>query len=112
MNLMPTSIKRGDTYPPLRGLASDEDGPINMTSALSVTLIAKNGATLIGGTITTLAVPDADGFNWTYNWGTADTSIVGIYNVELEVRWATNSYQTIPNDGYETLTVVQDQGGH
>jgi hypothetical protein len=109
---MPTTIKRGDTWPPLRGLASDEDGPINMTTADSVTLLAKSGATLISGTVVPLAAPDGDGFNWSYTWGAADTNIVGEYSVELEIDWGGGQYETIPNDGVETLTIIQDQGGH
>lgn len=109
---MPTTIKRGDTWPPLRGLAADEDGPINMTTATSVTLLAKYNTTLISGTVVPLASPDADGFNWSYTWGSADTSIVGEYSVELEINWGGGQFETIPNDGTETLTIVQDQGGH
>jgi hypothetical protein len=109
---MPTTIKRGDTWPPLRGLASDAAGPINMTTAGTVMFFAKSGSTLISGTIVPLAAPDADGFNWSYTWGTGDTNTVGTYNVELEIRWTANQYQTIPNDSTETLTIIQDQGGH
>lgn len=109
---MPTSIKRGDTWPPLRGLASDADGPINMTAATSITLLAKSGSTLISGAVSALPTPDADGFNWSYTWDAADTSIVGEYSVELEIDWGDDHYETIPNEGHETLHIVQDQGGH
>lgn len=109
---MPTTVKKGDTWPPLRGLASDEDGPINMTTAGTVLFLAKSGATLISGTVVPLAAPDGDGFNWSYTWGATDTSIIGTYTVELEIQWNATRWQTIPNDGSETLTIVQDQGGH
>lgn len=109
---MPTTVKKGDTWPPLRGLASDEDGPINMTTAGTVMFYAKSGATLISGTVVPLAAPDVDGFNWSYTFGAADTSIIGTYTVELEIQWNATRWQTIPNDGSETLTIVQDQGGH
>lgn len=120
------SVKRGDTWPPLRGAASDEDGLLDMTSAEKVLVIFKHstGTPLIYGTIWSggsafhgdiIAPPgDSDGFNWTYTWRALDTAITGNYSTELEITWDTGTtpaqVETVPNGDNPTLTVFQDNG--
>lgn len=122
------SIKRGDTWPPLRGKAEDDDGLIDMSAADYVKVIMKSGATTIQGTVTPasdvdpaytandpdFAVADSDGFNWKYTWGATDTAVVGTYSVELEITWDAAStppqVETVPNGDNPELEIVQDNG--
>lgn len=111
------TLKRGDTYPPLRGRAADEDGALPLADAISaggtILFLAKSGATLVSGTVNVIDPPDADGFNWQYVWDEGDTDVIGTYMVELEITWDNTPHevQTIPNDGYLSLEIVQDLGG-
>lgn len=106
-----STIKRGDTWPPLRGRASDgTGGTIDLTAAGTILFLAKSGATLITGNVAVINPPDVDGFNWSYTWGSGDTDIPGDYSVELEVHWDATKIETIPNAGHQTLTIEQDQG--
>lgn|GEM_PF-5884682 len=101
-------IKQGDTWPLLRGNASDEHGPMPLQNAVSVTIFLKSGATLITGACTVINPPDADGMNWQYKWAAGDTAIAGTYQAEIEIVWDTSTtpheIETVPNDG--TVQVV------
>lgn len=111
------TIKAGDTWPPLRGTASDADGTVDLTAADSMILILKHSS----GTPLLEVTPEAidpvanDGFNWRYVWAAGDTDVIGDYSVELEVTWDSLStppeVQTFPNSGVLTLTVEDDLGG-
>jgi len=113
------NFKQNDTWPPLRGSASDEDGLVDLTAADSLRVILKADATTISGTATVLEPPEAGlvagqpaMFNWEYVWDADDLDTVGVYQVELEVTWDSAStppkVETFPNEGYESLTVVDD----
>lgn len=122
------SIKRGDTWPPLRGKAEDEDGLIDLSAAEYVKVILKKDATVVSGTVTPASDPDpaytpadpdfatadSDGFNWKYTWGATDTALIGEYSVELEITWDTGStppqIETVPNGENPTLEIFQDNG--
>lgn len=122
------SVKRGDTWPPLRGKAEDEDGLIDFSAADYVKVILKAGATTIQGTVTPasdpdpawitqdpdFATPDSDGFNWKYTWAATDTALVGNYSTELEVHWDDSAtppqVETVPNGDNPTLSIIQDNG--
>lgn len=106
-------IKRHDTWPPLRGLAADEAGALDLASADSVKILMKSGSTLIEGTVDVIDPPDSEGFNWSYTWGEDDTGTVGDYAVELEIHWDDGAtppkIETVPNDGTLTLQIQADQ---
>lgn len=97
------TIKRGDTLPSVVATLSDQNGAINLTSAASVKFIAKSAAYTITGTcvITTPAYGVV-----TYNWGTSDTANAGDYQMEWEITWSAGVVETVPNDGYKTLTIL------
>lgn len=103
----------GDTYPPLRGLASDEAGPVDLSTADALQVRIKSGATLITGTPIAVQPPasDADGreYNWEYDWALGDTANPGDYVVQLKVTWDAAAVppqiETFPNDGGGTLTI-------
>jgi hypothetical protein len=112
-----STIKAGDTWPPLRGRAADSDGLLPLIDADSIKIIIKKTgeAPIVEAPVEVIAPPDSDGFNWRYVWQDGDTDELGEFNVEIEITWdnATTppQVQTIPNDSFQTLAVVDDLGG-
>ncbi len=101
------TIKRGDRRPILEATLSDESGPINLTSAVSVTLLLKSGLTTVSGVC---AIVSAAAGTVSYTWGATDTLIVGEYDAEFEILWSTGIVETVPNDSYFSVSFVQDLG--
>lgn len=104
------NIKRGDTWPPIDAVLSDDDGPIDLTSATTVKIIFKTpgaGSTTFNGTCT---ITDALSGAVRYVWGPTDTATVNTYNVEYEITWTDSTKTTIPTIGYKTVEVLQDLG--
>ncbi len=108
------SIKRGDTWPPLRGKAEDEKGLLPLVDAAFTKVLFKSGILLVQGTVAVINPPDADGYNWRYTWKAGDTSVAGDYSVELEVHWneaaTPPQVETVPNGDNPTLTIKADLG--
>lgn len=108
---MARTMKNGNTWPPLRGEASDETGqPVDLSTAVSLTVYCVGATHTITGPATALwpAVLDADGqhkWNWQYDFVAGDTLVSGEYKVRLDVEWAPGEIQTFPNSGHETLTI-------
>lgn len=107
-------IKRGDTWPPLDAILSDQNGPINLTTASAVKLLFK---TVTGSTSYSriCTITSAAGGAVRYAWTSADastgpTSVVNSFNVEWEITWSDGGITTVPNVGYKTVAVVADLG--
>lgn len=107
---MASTWKQHDTWPPLRGKASDENGLMDLSEATSLKFLAKSGTKLIEGAAVAIQPPDSDGYNWKYVWAAEDLSVVGEYKAELEITWEPGKVQTVPNKGTESLVVEADQG--
>jgi hypothetical protein len=87
------TLTKGDTFPPLRGAAKDEDGLMALAAADAVELVAV-GPEVFGGAITVLDPPEdvgdpasPDGFNWRYDLEADDTQKAGGYVPWLKVTW-------------------------
>lgn len=102
------AIKRGDRRPIMEMTLTDEDGPINLTGAVSVLLLMKFGATLVSGACNVISPTTGE---ITYTWAAGNTATVGDYDAEIEITWATGIVETVPNDTYFSVSVVQDLGG-
>ena len=107
-------IKRGDSWPPIDAQLTDQDGPIDLTTATSVTLLFKtaSGSTTYSKACT---VTDAATGLVRYAWTTADaasgpTSEVNTFNIEWEILWSDSTKTTVPNVGYKTLAIEPDLG--
>ncbi len=109
------TLKRHDTWPPLRGRAEDSVGnALALVGADFLLFLMKTGATLVSGTAVVINPPDADGMNWKYVWATGDTDIAGTYQAELEIHWdegtTPKEIETVPNDRTLEVVILQDQG--
>lgn len=105
--------KTGDNYPSIAGTVADANGPVNISTAVSLKFVAKSGAT----TITGVAVKDDVGDvptrgTWHYVWITTDLAVAGTYQVEIEVTWPSSKVETFPSLGTAnpTFIVSQDMG--
>jgi len=101
------TIKQHDTWPALRATLTDQDGPINLTTATAIKLIMKGTAVTVTGNCT---VTDAPNGIVTYTWATGDLNTADTYNLEFEITWNTGKVETVPNDSYLTVKVVADLG--
>jgi hypothetical protein len=90
----------GDTWPPLKGLAADEDGPVDLPSASLVEVVLQSGNTIITGAADVIDPPEVDDdetYNWEYVWEAGDTDEPGTYRVQLKVTWAAGQIERFPN---------------
>ena len=83
----------GDTFPPVRGAALDEDGLMDLPSADLIELVAV-GPKPFGGPIKVLDPPEdvgdkasPKGFNWRYDLEEGDIAEAGNYAPWLVVTW-------------------------
>ena len=101
------TIKQGSTYPPLQVTLSDENGPINLTTAVSVELAMKGTSTLVTGSC---VITSPTTGQITYNWGATDLNVIDTYNVEFQITWPSSKFQFVPNSGYDSIQVVATLG--
>jgi hypothetical protein len=93
-------IPSGDTWPPLRGLAADEDGPVDLAAADTIEVVLRSGNTIIEGVAEAIDPPEVDDdetYNWRYVWAVGDTDEPGTYRVQLKVTWAPTQIERFPN---------------
>lgn len=107
------TIKKDDTRPVIqRYLIQNIDGatsPITLTTASSVRFIMKkSGWPAVEGVASIVTAASAC---VAYKWATGDTASAGLYDAEFEVTWADGGYETVPNDGYFSIEIVEDLGG-
>ncbi len=123
---MTLTIKQNDTYPAIKftleqftaawleGIAAGktpaeltkekvkEKEPINLTGAKEVSLVLKASGSPIEGktTITSAAKGEGEWFPTE-----AFTKTAGTYQVEAKIEWGSGQYQTVPNEGYDTIVI-------
>lgn len=104
------TIKQHDTYPPINVQLKDAAGPIDLTTASLVKILAKNvtGSVSWSGTCT---ITDAVAGRVKYDLlATPDTATINTYNAEFEITWASGKISTVPNSGYITIEIAADLG--
>lgn len=106
------TMKKDDTRPKLvRSLTQTINGvatTLPLTNASAVQFVMKLETNLVSGAA---SISDAGTGQVTYVWQTGDTATAGIYNAEWEVKWDDGGYETVPNDGYFSIEIVDDLGG-
>jgi hypothetical protein len=104
------AIKQNDTWPPLEAVLMDQDGPIDLTTAQSVTLKMRGqkrvGPVTVSG-LCLIATPKTSG-GVIHEWLPADTAVADLYSAEFEILWGDGSIQTVPNSGYFYIDVQDD----
>lgn len=105
----------GDTWPYLRGAATDENGMLDLSIAVSITAYLVSPGHTITGPVVGYGSPYKNvgdpasllGFNWDYKWAIADTSNPGTYTTWIKVVW--DSGTTPPEVQFfqgDTFTIV------
>jgi hypothetical protein len=106
---MAFTIKQNDTAPPLVATLTQGDPavPIVLTGA-TVKFIMRQGISspITGSCVLTDAILGIV----TYNWISTDTAVNGTYDVEFEITHASGKIQTVPNDGYQQVVIIDDLG--
>jgi hypothetical protein len=107
-------IKQNDTRPVYAVQLLDQVGtpgetPLDLTSATTIKLKMRVKGSIgdpkVDGVMT---VTDAAAGKAEYEWQPTDLDTVGLYDVEFEITWADLGVETVPNDGYLELEVVDD----
>ena len=104
-------MKQYDTAPAFICSLSDVNGPVNL-SAAAVWFVMK---ALTGASTPKVyaagAVADAVNGVVSYSWISADTNVVGDYNAEWQVTYASGKRQTFPDPGYQLVRITADLNG-
>lgn len=114
-------IKQGDTSPAILRQFLDASGnPVNLTGATIKFNMAmdtgqlicnQKAATIFTGTLPAelggATVTAAQGW-MKYAWVAADTAIPGVARAEFQVTFNDGSIETVPNLGYETVTITPE----
>jgi hypothetical protein len=115
MSASPPTWKTGDTGPKYSAFLQQAGGAsvLSLSAASSVEFIAKNSGNTatsvrIKGTMTIASA--AQGYV-TYAWGASDLIFADTYNAEYEINWQDGTTETVPNDSFDTFTVLADLEG-
>lgn len=115
MSASPPTWKVGDTWPPYSAFLQQAGGAsvLSLSAASSVEFLAKNSGNtatsiLIRGQMTVASA--AQGYV-TYTFGASDLILADTYNVEYEILWQAGGIETVPNDSYDSFTVLKDLEG-
>lgn len=116
-DLTPFIIKQNDTRPNLVAVLQDGVGtgasPIDLTTAKAVRFImrGKNKKDNDGPkTKRECDITDPSKGVVTYVWMAADTDTVSEFNGEFEIEWEDGGIETVPNNGYFAINIVDDLG--
>lgn len=106
------TMQSGDTWPPMKGLASDADGPVDLVIADSLRLLCKSTSHLIELPVTVIDPIEQVGnesFNWQADFEDGDTDVIGVYVCQLEVTWDSDQIETFPNSRAGAPVLVIEQ---
>lgn len=102
------TIKRGDTFPFLRAVLSDANGPVDLTGATVKVILKTPG---LSGTVVVndvCTITNAANGIVEYEWDPADTATVNTLDAEWQVTWADAEVTTFPNEGFKSVAITQD----
>jgi hypothetical protein len=101
-------MKQNDTAPSIRATLENGNGnAIDLTGATVSFHMRALGATQTKVDAAATVVNAASGIVQ-YNWIAADTNTIGSYAAEFEVRYADNTIETFPNNGYIRVEITDD----
>lgn len=97
------TLKRNDTGIGLRATLSNQDGVIDLTDASVLFLFEDHEIQA--------EIQDVEQGTVTVTFNSLQTSKVGMFYAEFEVRFKDGRIETYPNDGYLQINIMQDLGG-
>jgi hypothetical protein len=98
-----------DQKPDLKMTLSDQDGPVNLSGASSVTLQYRLGDTAksVVGTIEPLQSTTGKGFVFFTFAQASDIPAAGRWRVQVEVMWPGAQKQTFPSKDHDWMIVTE-----
>lgn len=99
---MTITIKQNDTVPALEAQLVNADGTAIDLTLCSVWLHMGNKINAVS------EITDAIKGWVKYAWQTGDTDTVGLYKAEFEIKYPDGAIQTVPNDGYFLIQIVNE----
>lgn len=100
-------IKKDDTYPPITAILQRDGSAIDLSGATVQFQMALQGESAL--TVDAAAtVTDAENGEVEYSWDAADTDVVGIYEAEFVITYASGRIETFPNDHFLYIEIVED----
>lgn len=106
------TMKQHDTRPVLtRYLIQTVNGatsPVDLTLVGSIGLLMRHSTApgvLVSGLASVVTVSSA---YIAYKWATNDTATTGIYNAEYQLTYTDAGVETVPNDSYFSVEIVDD----
>lgn len=106
-------LKQHDLSPALRVRLLDDATPVDLTNAVSVTLLMRSRRTglKVSAPMTVADQTDTDTLGVvTYQWQTGDTDTPGDFQTEIQVTWPLGRPQTFPARGHITTVIERDLG--
>lgn len=112
------TIKRNDTRPRLvttllTDFGTAQEGPLDLTTATAVKFLMRLASAAPGSVPkvnAVAAISDAAAGVVTYTWAVGDTDVAGTFEGEFQVTWSDDGVETVPNDTYISIEVVDDLG--
>lgn len=112
---MAITVKQSVTRPVLGYTLNDTSSgtavAINLTTATSVTFKARSSSAAVTDPPkidSAMTITNAANGGVEVTLTTTDTNTAGTYNVEFWIVWNDGGIEKVPNDGYNTLTIVDD----
>ena len=104
-----TTLKLGDTYPPLIATLTDEnDAAIDLTDATSVDfrMVDSAGAVIVDEVTCSIASPKTSGVVQ-YDWADLDTAVAGLFKGDFKVTYTGGDVSHHPNNGYLLIEILE-----
>ena len=104
------TLKQGDTAPVIEATLQLAGSSIDLTGATVKFHMADKTSGVVK--VNATATPDPDQVTnkgkVTYTWITANLDTEGTYNAEWEITFVSGKIMTVPNTGYDTVTVIKE----
>lgn len=93
----------------LDNYGENDEAPIDLTDATEVNFLMRlHGSTDPPAIRSPMTITDAVNGTVQYAWQAGDTDTAGDYDVEFEITWNDGGVETVPNDSYLTVRIVDD----
>lgn len=98
------TVKTADSWPEILVTLTQGGVAIDLNDVSTVKMRMASSAVTVSPI--TCSTADASNGQVTVPLSAAATATAGTYNVEFELDWGGGDIQTVPNDGYNTVTIL------